>query len=492
MKYQDHVTQYYLRQAGGGQYYSGTTYQKGYGVGSWLGGLFRSVLPLLKSGAVAVGKEAARAGAHVLADVASGDNIRASAKRHGGEAVENLKTKAGNVKGYTTAFPNGSHAQFIVQSSAYRAGPLDYLSHTVGSRKKHCTNITAADNSDATLVNYGFHAQWSQVDVSINGTVISQSTLTYPYRAFIETKLNYDKAAKDTHLQQQMWYEDSTGHLDSLNGEENLRLAARRSRTRQSRVFEMMGPLHLDLCNVDKLLLNNCSLRIKLTRNRDSFALMSTKASEKIKLLDVKLFVRRVTISPSVLLAHAQALEKSPAKYPVNRIDIKTVTITQGLRDKTIDNLFLNIIIGFVDNRAFNGDYTRNPFNFQHFNLNYIQMHVDLDPVPAQPLTPDFSNDLYMECYNTLFSGTGIHWKDEGNNISWSAYPKGSTLFAFDLSPDWSANQPHWNLQRQGTLRLDLRFAAPLAQPIDCIIYAEFQNLIEIDKNRNVIVDFSI
>ncbi|KAK3929503.1 hypothetical protein KUF71_003510 [Frankliniella fusca] len=348
------------------------------------------------------------------------------------------------------------------------------------------SDITTADNSDATLVNYGFHAQWSQVDVSIKGTVISQSTLTYPYRAFIETKLNYDKAAKDTHQQQRMWYEDSPGHLDSLNGEENLGLAARHSRTRQSRVFEMMGHLHLDLCNVDKLLLNNCSLRIKLTRNRDSFALMN------YKLLDVKLFLRRVTISPSVLLAHAQALEKSPAKYPVNRIDIKTVTITQGLRDKTIDNLFLNslpqrVIIGFVDNRAFNGDYTRNPFNFQHFNLNYIQRHVDGDPVPAQPLTPDFSNDLYMECYNTLFSGT-----DEGNNISWSAYPKGSTLFAFDLSPGWFAHPPHWNLQRQVTLRLDLRFAAPLAQPINCIIYAEFQNLTEFDKNRNVIVNFSI
>ncbi|KAK3927618.1 E3 ubiquitin-protein ligase ORTHRUS-LIKE 1 [Frankliniella fusca] len=78
-----------------------------------------------------------------------------------------------------------------------------------------------------------------------------------------------------------------------------------------------------------------------------------------------------------------------------------------------------------------------------------------------------------MECYNTLFSGTGIHWKDEGNNI---------ILCLRSTSPDWSANQPHWNLQRQGTLTLDVRFAAPLAQPINCIIYAEFQNLIEIDK----------
>ncbi|KAK3929579.1 Putative uncharacterized transposon-derived protein [Frankliniella fusca] len=80
--------------AGGGQYYAGSSYQKGHGIGSWLGGLFRTVLPLLKSGATAVGREAARAGAHVLADVANGDPIADSARRHTGEAVQNLKRKA--------------------------------------------------------------------------------------------------------------------------------------------------------------------------------------------------------------------------------------------------------------------------------------------------------------------------------------------------------------------------------------------------------------
>ena len=94
MTRQDHITEYYLRQAGGGQYYAGSSFQKGHGIGSWLGGLFRTVLPLLKSGATAVGKEAARAGAHVLADVVSGDHIADSAKRHAGEAVQNLKRKA--------------------------------------------------------------------------------------------------------------------------------------------------------------------------------------------------------------------------------------------------------------------------------------------------------------------------------------------------------------------------------------------------------------
>ncbi|KAK3917813.1 Chromodomain-helicase-DNA-binding protein 7 [Frankliniella fusca] len=94
MTRQDHITEFYLRQAGGGQYYAGSSYQKGHGIGSRLGGLFRTVFPLLKSAATAVGSEAARAGAHVLADVASADPFADSAKRHAGGAVQNLKRKA--------------------------------------------------------------------------------------------------------------------------------------------------------------------------------------------------------------------------------------------------------------------------------------------------------------------------------------------------------------------------------------------------------------
>ena len=84
------ITQYYVTQAGGGHFYAGSSYQKGYGIGSWLGGLFRSVLPILRSGAIAVGREAARAGSHVLADVATGENVRESVRKHAGEVATNL------------------------------------------------------------------------------------------------------------------------------------------------------------------------------------------------------------------------------------------------------------------------------------------------------------------------------------------------------------------------------------------------------------------
>lgn len=89
---QSRFTSYYVDQAGGGfgQFYAGSSYQKGYGIGSWLGGLFRTVLPLFRSGALAVGREAARAGSHVLADVATGQNFKSSVNKHMEEAAGNL------------------------------------------------------------------------------------------------------------------------------------------------------------------------------------------------------------------------------------------------------------------------------------------------------------------------------------------------------------------------------------------------------------------
>ena len=358
-------------------------------------------------------------------------------------------------------------------------------------------DFVAEDNNDAAPINYFLHSLWSQVDVSLNQKVISQSSMTYPVKSYIEALLNYDKPAKNSHMTMRMWYRDTAGRLDDFTGTDNSGLNVRRQLTQNSRPVELLGPLHADFFNQDRFLLNNVELRVKLSRSRDAFVLMSTYQNEKVQVLDATLWVRKVRLSPSVLLAHTEALEKAPAKYPFTRTDIKNFTIPAGLQDKSIANLHLGqipkrIIIGFVSNQAYNGSYRSNPFNFQHFDLNYLSLYVDSQQIPAQPLTPDFQRNAYVEAYNTLFSGSGIHWKDEGNDISYTDYGRGYTLFVFDLSPDLSAHEQHWNLQKQGIVRLDLRFRVPLPAAINCIVYSEFNNLIEIDKNRHVVVDFNV
>jgi len=78
---------------------------------------------------------------------------------------------------------------------------------------------------------------------------------------------------------------------------------------------------------------------------------METKSASKIRILDASLIVRRAKISPGVLLAHAQMLSKTTAKYPLTRVEVKTYTIHAGLVRESLDNVILGqlpkqIIVG--------------------------------------------------------------------------------------------------------------------------------------------------
>lgn len=80
---------------------------------------------------------------------------------------------------------------------------------------------------------------------------------------------------------------------------------------------------------------------------------------------------------------------------------------------------------------------------------------------------------------------------NDGNNIPREHYSQGNCIMVFDLIPDLSANTlSHWNLVRHGSLRIEVRFDTALVETINCLIYGEFNNVVEIDKDQNVIVDF--
>ncbi|XP_018359042.1 PREDICTED: uncharacterized protein F54H12.2-like [Trachymyrmex cornetzi] len=123
--------------------------------------------------------------------------------------------------------------------------------------------------------------------------------------------------------------------------------------------------------------------------------------------------------------------------------------------------------------------------------INFFSLYADGMQIPSRPLQSK-DEPLYVEAYHTIFSGTDIHFLNEGNSISRDNYANGYTLFAFDLTPDLSANcAGHWNLVEHGSLRLEVRFEKALSVIIKCIVYAEFDNVLEIDSSRQVIVDYS-
>lgn len=144
-----------------------------------------------------------------------------------------------------------------------------------------------------------------------------------------------------------------------------------------------------------------------------------------------------------------------------------------------------------MTNQRLNGTIEQNPFNFEHFGMNYLALFIDSVQIPSKPYTPDFVNKTYARNYNSLFSDSGILYTDAGNDISYEEYAGGYCLTVFDLTADMSCRDQHWSIIKSGTLRFDVKFSIPLKDTISAIVYAEFDNLIEIPKNRSPIIDFS-
>jgi hypothetical protein len=418
-----------------------------------------------------------------------------------------------------TSIEHGFYVEYHPLSALIDSGPIEFAIPGTGEdyldlnntmlkvsakiTKSDTTNV--ADGDVVGPVNLTLHSLFQQVDVSLNDKLVSSSTNTYPYRAYLETLLDYGDGAKQTQLASAMWYKDTAGHMDSTaigNNANNIGLRKRAIITNAGSTFEMMGRLHSDIFCLDKAMLNGVNTKIRLVRSKDSFVLMAPSVGNaaphayKVKILSAVLYVRKIRLNPSVFLAHAKALEIGNAKYPLKRVECKTFSVSAGSRSHNQENLFLGqlpvkLVMGIVDNDAFNGTYLKNPFNFKHHDLNYISVLIDGQQQPIKPLQPDFANNLVVQSYLSLFSGTGKLLKDEDNGITREDYGNGYTLFAYDLTPDLSEDGGHFNLIKQGSLRVELHFANALPHTVNVVVYAEFENVLEVDKNRNVFFDFA-
>ena len=231
-------------------------------------------------------------------------------------------------------------------------------------------------------------------------------------------------------------------------------------------------------------------MHVKMVRRKTPFALMFNEAGAnyKVKIERATLHVRKVKVAHAVALAHVKALKYGNAKYPLQRVECKTFSVPAGGRDVTLEKIFTGqlptlVVVDCVDNNAFNEVLKKNPFNFQNYKITRISLHVDGEE--KCPLTCDFETGRIAQAYMSLFSSTEKAFKDEDIDISREDYVNSYSLFCFDMTPDLRESD-HFSLIKSGNVRLAINFAGELARTINVIVYVEFQNVLEVDKNRDV------
>ena len=357
--------------------------------------------------------------------------------------------------------------------------------------QKNGSDLTA--NDIVSPANLFLHSLWRQIDVYLQQKLISSTGTNYSYKSMIDTLLTKGTDHHNSKLQCQLFFKDTAGTHDNTSPTQtplNQGLIRRYLLSSLSKTFDMEGKIFSDIFNTDKFLMKSVELRIKLWQNKNEFRLMATDATKgyKIVLNEVSLKVCYVNVMPGVIVGHSEVLKSTNAKYRYNQSDIKTFTVGSGQFNFSFDNIFQNnvpskLILAMVGSSTYSGNYTKSPFKFDHYNLDFIGAYINGESKPSKPLQLNFSNEKgqnNVSAYQTLFSGTDS--TTSGNiPISRSDYPSGYTLIVFDF--DQHINQrEYFPLVRKGNVRVEGHFKEALREIINIIIYGCFPSILEIDS----------
>ncbi|KAG1697200.1 hypothetical protein GQR58_006037 [Nymphon striatum] len=302
-------------------------------------------------------------------------------------------------------------------------------------------------NEDTFASNLLLSSLFANCEVFLNNTQVEGGTHLYPYKAYFSTLLQYSKDAKTTHLRSYGYFKDEPDKFESIDGFGNkMRKEAAKN------TMHLSGPIFADIFQQPRYILPHVGLRLRFTRQSKEFSLLNfgNKTTGNILIEDAVLYVKKVKVTPSVSLAHADGLKFNNAIYPLQRQEIITYTISNGNTSHVKDNLFHGRIpkylaISLVENSAFGGNVTKNPLIFNILTLNMLRTNASCD----------------------------ITMKD---------YKNGSTIFGFNLSPD-EVITGHAQTRRYGQLKLQLQFLKPLVNTINVIVFAIFDDIIHYMKH---------
>ena len=351
------------------------------------------------------------------------------------------------------------------------------------------------DADQVSVINNFPQALFSQIEVYLNGQCINDlSTPTYPYKAFIENHLTYDSDIKNTTLEAtEMYVKDTVGKETDVTEalkDKTSGMYKRHAKLTKKITFDLIP--HIDFLRSKKYLLPGVELKLKLNRADDNFALIQAAAgTAHIKFHKLLMHVRKVTLDPKITTAIETKLSNTPAIYPVTASKIRTHMLPAGSSNYTVNQIVRgklprSFMFCIMESDRFDGGFKENSFYFNNNNCNSIQVLINGDVIHAAPMTPDWTDNIYLKEYRWFLDNIGLH-QNYSNGITADEFKTNSCFYCYDLSPDLCNGFYKHGLE-QGVIDLRLGFKAALAKNHTLLFFASFEEAVLIDKDRQITV----
>lgn len=181
------------------------------------------------------------------------------------------------------------------------------LAHTTLHVELNVTPVeAAAANAQVRPVNNFLYRLFNQVDVFFNNKLVTPFSNCYAYHSYIKTLSNYSTPAKESLLTGALFYADDALRMNALPNaaaeKRNYGLVKRQSFISGGQALNMIGYLHYDVFNQDKMLINGVEVRVRLSRVKDKFCLMDAipNCAFKVIITNTTLIMRWVKVGPGI------------------------------------------------------------------------------------------------------------------------------------------------------------------------------------------------
>jgi hypothetical protein len=332
------------------------------------------------------------------------------------------------------------------------------------------------------------HSLFADLEISLNGKIISEGPSLYSYRSYLQNLLENGTSE----LTSQLFSLDTK---PSTAADSNLGYKHRKAFLTDSKTLELEGNLMSDICQVDQYIPSYVDISIKLKRNSNAFVLWTATSNPSYKIKINRCVFKLIKHAPSndIVKLHESLIQKQGGlQWDIKMYKSKLFTVPTG--NYSLSNAILSsgqlprhVIVGFVDNKSYNGDYSLNPYNFEHFNVSQITLNIDEDIQQKKEIKCDFSNNKYLDAFNNLHNYQAENGGANYNNILRSVYASGGhCLYVFPVvtTPALNAFPP----KKYGQVTLDAVFKNQIDKPITVITFGIYHKIIQITKDREISV----
>jgi len=360
-----------------------------------------------------------------------------------------------------------------------------------------------------------------RLTMAINGVQCYDSQMLYAYRALILHDLSSTAEVNKGIYEAGLYVDDGL----NKNYYDGIGFKQRAVRFQAGKQCKTLAHLDFDLARQDQLLIPHSDIVWTIYKNSDEFLLMTpayqktmglpavakgdpvpppvyvkNETPYRLKLDDLRLFVKQVDLSASLNNAIARHLESSPAKYAFKKVEMRNVFLGKGRQEVThpvfTSSCPRRLIVCFVKSEAFNGDRTLSPFTFLHAYVRSISAECGGYTFPSVAYDFDFDNNDYVRAFVDMYVGMGYDtWPSVDQKtlaISMREFALHSCFFVIPMTSTLE-DTAGMELIRSGTTLLKCQFSEPVRdEGYEMIVLGEFDSVLTINADRVLSTDGSV